>query len=703
MIIKEIKIENFKSYYQFQRIVFTEGLNIISGAVGTGKTNLFEAFQWILLDPIYLNLGLKDRMINQDYLLNKKYESECLENNLDNANANISLVVLEDSNEFTIEKSAKFIVRDGTYVFDQTELVITSKNSETGETIVMTGAVETTTKLKSLFPENLRRYLLFKGEDLTELIDFSNSQTLQNAVDKISYLPIFERVRIISNKLAEKSKRKYNSVRRNYTKNQEDWDATQREIDAERKNIESLDIDAKQKEVVALKAEEKKLISKLEFLAGFPELKLQKNEAEHEFKSILRDRENLNEKQKEKFIDRWILLNSENLFETAENSLNEFKQYRKNELNIAKDQLDLGIPGDDVINKIIKEKTCLICGHKFKKDSTEHKHVIKHLDENKEVKNVLDDEIESKYEKVLEISNRLPLLKQTVSSKDIKDDISRIQKEKNIIKERQRVKNLVKAELKDKIHALIQEKGFELENLNNRNISLTLKNCQESLDQKQRVLNSYEERKRTSLEKLQRLERKLNNLTPSDSTNHEKSVEKLVFDILTEFESASDGKIEVEKRELVLKIENSANGLQKKFVENRPDLVRITFKLDDDYQLRFYDEDGNDTHGHGAQQTAAQIAIIGSILKLSADYNNESFPIILDAPTSTFDETFMNAFFEGMHDNFKQCIMILKDIDQNIDDYRKLKLISSIHRITKEKIGDIALMDNSYSKVEKIK
>ena len=48
MIVNSIKIKNFKSYYQDNLFEFTDGLNIISGHEGSGKSNLFDAFMWVL-------------------------------------------------------------------------------------------------------------------------------------------------------------------------------------------------------------------------------------------------------------------------------------------------------------------------------------------------------------------------------------------------------------------------------------------------------------------------------------------------------------------------------------------------------------------------------------------------------------------------------------------------------------------------------
>ena len=49
MIIKEVKIKNFRSYYgDNNKFEFSDGLTLILGDNDDGKTTFFEALQWLL-------------------------------------------------------------------------------------------------------------------------------------------------------------------------------------------------------------------------------------------------------------------------------------------------------------------------------------------------------------------------------------------------------------------------------------------------------------------------------------------------------------------------------------------------------------------------------------------------------------------------------------------------------------------------------
>lgn len=47
MIIQKIEIENFRSYYKQNAFELTNGLNLIIGSNGDGKTTFYEALEWL--------------------------------------------------------------------------------------------------------------------------------------------------------------------------------------------------------------------------------------------------------------------------------------------------------------------------------------------------------------------------------------------------------------------------------------------------------------------------------------------------------------------------------------------------------------------------------------------------------------------------------------------------------------------------------
>ena len=55
MKIQRIIIENFQPYYGDNNVLeFGEGLNLVLGEGGKGKSKLFNAFYWVLFGRIYI-------------------------------------------------------------------------------------------------------------------------------------------------------------------------------------------------------------------------------------------------------------------------------------------------------------------------------------------------------------------------------------------------------------------------------------------------------------------------------------------------------------------------------------------------------------------------------------------------------------------------------------------------------------------------
>ena len=47
MIVQKIEIQNFRSYYKDNSFELSEGLNLIIGSNGDGKTTFYEALEWL--------------------------------------------------------------------------------------------------------------------------------------------------------------------------------------------------------------------------------------------------------------------------------------------------------------------------------------------------------------------------------------------------------------------------------------------------------------------------------------------------------------------------------------------------------------------------------------------------------------------------------------------------------------------------------
>ena len=425
MRINKIKLSNFKSYYGEQEFNFSEGLNIISGKIGTGKTSLYEAFQWILLNNVSDSFS-----VDEDFILNKKFEFESLKSKSPEIHAKIELEVIAESESksaitYQISKSNVYVLNEDSYMFSETNTLVSYDEPRTGNAKLIDDYREVQAKLNELFPEKLRRYLLFKGETLNQLIDFSNPVTLEQAVKQISHLPLFTRMTRIINQLINQTDRKYRNKLQANARDQKKFSKLKNDLEIKEKEKE----DSKKKfnkaveDLETLEIKETEYTEKLSFIAGFPDLKEEESRLKYERSKAFDQLEELDKIGKQKFINKWILAKGHPLLDAADVELRKFIQSRLDQIAKNKNQLELGVPGDHLINKMINEKTCLICGTK-EKDKPDLVEVLKtHLDVNKEFKNVLSDEIEDLNDKVKDIVRNISFIKN--STLNIIDDLKK--------------------------------------------------------------------------------------------------------------------------------------------------------------------------------------------------------------------------------------------------------------------------------------
>lgn len=217
MKINSITINNFQSYYKEQTIEFGDGLNLIIGAGGKGKSKLFNAFYWVLFGKIYItDMGWcttenlyqsSSKNMHQYELINKK---ALFESKIDGiVNCYVQLDLTDDKGlNYIIERQVN-AYRKPTKEWETPEAWNINPSSLKVTYDVATGTKSVNgfmaeDKIADLFPEGIRGYIWFQGETLKSLINFRNKQSLKDAVRHISYYPYYEKLTSIISKAKTK-------------------------------------------------------------------------------------------------------------------------------------------------------------------------------------------------------------------------------------------------------------------------------------------------------------------------------------------------------------------------------------------------------------------------------------------------------------------------------------------------------------------
>ena len=151
MIIKNITIENFRSYYGVKSMDIGDGLTLIIGANGDGKTTFFEALEWLFDTTV------------------EKYDEKCISKKKaaelepqESANVRVSMTYINDGSERTVMKSFKFTknlngdISVSNYCHD---LYI-----QNGVEKEIKEGYQACRIFDRDFSESIRKYCLFKGE-----------------------------------------------------------------------------------------------------------------------------------------------------------------------------------------------------------------------------------------------------------------------------------------------------------------------------------------------------------------------------------------------------------------------------------------------------------------------------------------------------------------------------------------------------------
>ena len=178
MIIKNITIENFRSYYGRNSINVGSGLTLIIGANGDGKTTLFEALEW-LFDTV-------GKMQNADNkYISKKKSSELFEGEY--ASVKVSMTYETEDSERIVEKSFRFSKLNGEIISSNYSFGLyiqkgVEKEYKEGELAKRIFDID--------FAASIRQYCLFKGEQ--ELNIFNKPEAMSYLVETFSEVRDFD-------------------------------------------------------------------------------------------------------------------------------------------------------------------------------------------------------------------------------------------------------------------------------------------------------------------------------------------------------------------------------------------------------------------------------------------------------------------------------------------------------------------------------
>lgn len=724
MIIKEIRIKNFRSYYKENVFTFSEGLTLIIGGNGDGKTTFFDAIEWLF------NTTSEDKH-ERNISAMRKAEIEIGE--IDEVSVSITFEhdgLKEIQKSFLFEKMSLDSQRTKDFKFIGYE-------NENSERLFVKGA----NLVERCFDSFIRKYCLFKGE--SELNVFNNDTALKTLVDKFSGIKQFEDLVILTKDFSDKA---YKAA-----KNEMDKDVKVSQI------AKSLDI-----KLTSLNREIfdcKKEISIQETAIGDYSIKLENLERFQEtselYQTIKERIKTLTDKQTKlkgmiscdyniNLLDEsWILRSFPkilNEYQKKSSSLSrEKRKLEKIETErIAKEEgkreaieqiqklangavpLPWNLPDKETMQEMIDEEICKVCGREASKGTEAYIFMEKKL---KEYLSHIELEIKSK---VISDSEKKPLFpnyyvdelhnKQIQMSGNVEQEISNLAIEINdqltFINDRkkdlEKINNDIQSTQDEKNRILIQSADIT-EDLLDRNF----KDLKGFLETKSRAEIRFDQLK-LKLDGLVKdkndIQVEFNELEPTNTmTKVYQRVHKALDLIMKAFSNAKETNI----TNFLLMLEEHANSYLQILNENDfYGIVRIIPTVGGSARIELQSANGyliNDPGG--AQRTTMFMSVLFAISKITTLKREEDYPLIFDAPTSSFEVYKEDVFYNVIDKIDKQCIIVTKDLllTDEVTGQRKLnynkiqQLTCSVYRISKAQGYNPLDLTTIKTEIEKIK
>ncbi|MBR2142534.1 AAA family ATPase [Anaerovibrio sp.] len=179
MLIKEIELENFKSFKGTHHIDFAtdsvKNVTVVMGDNGAGKTTLEQAFVWCLYGEVE---GLGDNLLNYDI------QNELIYGQVSKVCMKVKLLVEFRGQNHRISRFQDLVYKYNKVGVDGNYFIV-DKQDENGSWVRLKHA-DSLVFIKKLLPQELSGFFFFDGEHLdrmsTELLQKKKSNNFKDAV-----------------------------------------------------------------------------------------------------------------------------------------------------------------------------------------------------------------------------------------------------------------------------------------------------------------------------------------------------------------------------------------------------------------------------------------------------------------------------------------------------------------------------------------
>ena len=724
MIIKEIRIKNFRSYYgDNNRFEFSDGLTLILGDNGDGKTTFFEALEWLFKTE--LDRGNKE-LENVSEMRKSKLEiGEWDEVSVFMSFEHDGLKSVEKS--FTFERTGKTSYRAGKISYVGYEDTNSGREQVSGKLLI-----------NRCYDSFIQRFSMFKGESKLDVFD--DKTALKSLVDKFSDIKAFDELVETASSFEAKANSAYLKEMKSDKKVAQEAKSLEFKIQRVSHDMaqKKKDIKEKQTSLEVYSSRLKELEQNQETSERYKEIE-DRRKTQYEKKIKLKSQiamVDYNHALLDKF---WILAPYPKILQEFKQKCSAYsKEKRRLEREFDREQAEaIGklkavkeiqgtlingstelpwyLPDQETMEEMIHDHVCKVCGRPAPEGSDAYEFMVHKLEDYKKhveaklKKELAEKEIENK---TLFKNNHIESLHSlSISlSGNAESQISNIAME---INERQELVARLRNDLKTvegKLQDIMDEKSRLLIQAGNISESVLEKDFNDIkglFDQKGRAEICITEMNN----ELALLQNQLKGLQSEfDALNPSSGQVKVLRDVhraLEEISKAFANAKESNLRRFLNDLSEKANEyLDILSADDFHGVIRLSQTADESTEIKLFSSNKSEiTKPSGSQKTEMYISVLFAISDFTKEKRDEDYPLIFDAATSSFGDSKEEEFYNVIDRLDKQCIIVTKDFmtkgvvrDKDIE-----RLSCPVYRIKKADGFDKNNMATIRSTVKKLK
>ena len=702
MVLKELVIQNFRSYYgNDNRFEFNpEGLTLVIGDNGDGKTTFFEALEW-LFDTT--GLREKDEINN----VSEMRKSQMVVGDVDEVRVTIKF---DHEGEKELTKAFSFRKTD----VNRVEIVHREFYGFRFNGIERE-QVDGRQILNSCFDAEIRRYSMFKGETQLDIFH-EDSEALKRLLKTFSDITRLDNFADLTCRLKELASKAHSNELNKDKKTTSEANRLEREIERI-----SADISNTRQQIRTQEENSKVYKGKLDKMVDNREIKEKLdsiNERMKEYEDKVRRMRGLTMVDFNTTLldDQWILCAYPKIFDEFKKKVSSFSRERRrlhDEYLIEKGKqqqlaalalpdgmtkLPWFVPNEEYLEEMIQDECCKVCGRPAPKGSEAYEFMVQKLQEalaNRKKQQKTEDEDIFKFNYTEELQH-LSISFGGPKEKSVANRMSVIQDRLEFIadrtKEMQKWQQALDDAKDEKSRLLSQLNGISEEDVNRsakdvRDFMNRHEDAQRRLGELRIVLDSLRRQKEEKEEELSSL----------DTGNKEVARLGRIHNIFDHIYKAFVSARETNRRNFVNHLKELSNQYLAELSDNdfHGVIEMLRSQETESIDVMLKSENGSIvTNPSESQKTTMYMAVLFAIAKITADKRETEYPLLFDAPTSSFSQMKEQEFYEIINKIQKQCIIVTKDMLEYDAATQKSHIKSSayelscpIYRIEKDREG----------------